>query len=84
MLNLTIGNISGCIIHHQLFAEFRPYRLVFLGLGLVMLMLAPVVSKSVPFYYGSAMAFGIILVILIILFQVLFPTSVFSGSFLFM
>lgn len=49
--------------------EFRPYRLVFLGLGLVMLMLAPVVSKSVPFYYGSAMAFGIILVILIILFQ---------------
>jgi len=34
-----------------------------------MLMLAPVVSKSVPFYYGSAMAFGIILVILIILFQ---------------
>jgi len=35
----------------------------------VMLMLAPVVSKSVPFYYGSAMAFGIILVILIILFQ---------------
>lgn len=49
--------------------EFLPYRLVFLGLGLVMLMLAPVVSKSVPFYYGSAMTFGIIIVILIILFQ---------------
>lgn len=49
--------------------EFLQYRLVFLGLGLMMLMLAPVVSKSVPFYYSSAMAFGVILVILIILFQ---------------
>jgi len=49
--------------------EFLLYRLVFLGLGMVMLMLAPVVSKSVPFYYSSAMAFGVILVIVIILFQ---------------
>ncbi|KAH9303777.1 hypothetical protein KI387_008181, partial [Taxus chinensis] len=49
--------------------EFQPYRLVFLGLGLVMLILAPIVSKWVPFYYSSAMAFGIVLVILIILFQ---------------
>eukprot|EP01018_Ginkgo_biloba_P007023 Gb_02768 [translate_table: standard] len=49
--------------------EFRLYRLVFLGFALVLLILAPIVSKWVPFYYSSAMAFGIILVILIILFQ---------------
>ncbi|GLJ29191.1 hypothetical protein SUGI_0575730 [Cryptomeria japonica] len=57
--------------------EFQPYRLAFLGLGLVMLILAPTVSKWVPFYFSSAMAFGIILVILIFLFQVmkLLPTG---------
>eukprot|EP01018_Ginkgo_biloba_P009723 Gb_34412 [translate_table: standard] len=49
--------------------EFRPWRLVFLGSGLVMLFLAPIVSEWVPFYYSSAMALGIILVILMLLFQ---------------
>ncbi|KAH9318219.1 hypothetical protein KI387_019988, partial [Taxus chinensis] len=49
--------------------EFQQYRVVFLGLALVMLFLAPIVSKWVPFYYSSAMAFGVIVVILVILFQ---------------
>lgn len=49
--------------------EFRLWRLVFLASGLVMLLLAPIVSEWVPFYYSSAMALGIILVILMLLFQ---------------
>ncbi|GLJ49047.1 hypothetical protein SUGI_1034640 [Cryptomeria japonica] len=49
--------------------EFQQYRLIFLGFALLMLFLAPIVSKWVPFYYSSAMAFGVIVVILIIIFQ---------------
>lgn len=49
--------------------EFRLWRFGFLASGLVMLFLAPIVSEWVPFYYSSAMALGIILVILILLFQ---------------
>lgn len=49
--------------------EFRLWRLVFLASGVVMLFLAPIVSEWVPFYYSSGMALGIIVVILILLFQ---------------
>lgn len=52
------------------FAEFLLHRIIFLVLGVVMMTLAPSLSKSVAFYYSSAMAVGIILVILIVLFQV--------------
>lgn len=49
--------------------EFFAYRLVFLVLGTLLLMFAPSWSKSLVFYYTSAMAVGIILVILMVLFQ---------------
>lgn len=51
-------------------ADFQRWRLVFLALGFVLLLLAPVVSSWVPFYYSSSMAIGIFLVIIILLFQV--------------
>ncbi|XP_042482131.1 uncharacterized protein LOC122062576 [Macadamia integrifolia] len=57
--------------------EFHQWRLVFLAFGFTLLLLAPVVSNWVPFYYSSSMAIGVFLVILILLFQgmKLLPTS---------
>lgn len=52
-------------------AEFFMYRVVFLILGIVLLSLASSLSKSLAFYYSSAMAIGVILVILVVLFQVI-------------
>ncbi|KAH9616052.1 hypothetical protein KSS87_005153, partial [Heliosperma pusillum] len=49
--------------------EFSAYRTVFLVLGTVLIMLGPTFSESLVFYYSSAMVLGIILVILIVLFQ---------------
>nr|DAD29134.1 TPA_asm: hypothetical protein HUJ06_030602 [Nelumbo nucifera] len=49
--------------------EFQKWRLFCLALGFILLLLAPIVSNWVPFYYSSSMAIGIFLVILIILFQ---------------
>ncbi|XP_058080352.1 uncharacterized protein LOC131228601 isoform X3 [Magnolia sinica] len=49
--------------------EFRLYRVIFLVLGIVMMTLAPALSNSVIFYYSSAMTVGIVLVILMVLFQ---------------
>ncbi|KAK7377875.1 hypothetical protein VNO80_03308 [Phaseolus coccineus] len=37
--------------------------------GLILLLLAPIISSWVPFYYGSSMAIGIFLVVIILLFQ---------------
>ncbi|KAA0041793.1 putative transmembrane protein [Cucumis melo var. makuwa] len=49
--------------------DFQEWRLLCLALGFMLLLLAPVVSSWVPFYYSSSMAIGIFLVVLIILFQ---------------
>ncbi|XP_011653457.1 uncharacterized protein LOC101221567 isoform X2 [Cucumis sativus] len=49
--------------------DFQQWRLLCLALGFLLLLLAPVVSSWVPFYYSSSMAIGIFLVVLIILFQ---------------
>ncbi|XP_074308863.1 uncharacterized protein LOC141643559 isoform X2 [Silene latifolia] len=49
--------------------EFSAYRTVFLVLGTLLIMLGPTFSESLVFYYSSAMVVGIILVILIVLFQ---------------
>lgn len=46
------------------------YRIVFLILGAVLLALASTLSQSLAFYYSSAMAVGIMLVVLLVLFQV--------------
>lgn len=52
------------------FAEFSMYRIVFLILGAVLLASASTLSQSLAFYYSSAMAVGIMLVVLLVLFQV--------------
>ncbi|WOL15832.1 nuclear envelope integral membrane protein 1 isoform X2 [Canna indica] len=49
--------------------EFLVHRLVFLVLGVVMMAAAHSLSESVVFYYGGAMTLGIVVVMLIILFQ---------------
>ncbi|XWS57901.1 hypothetical protein CRYUN_Cryun09bG0212800 [Craigia yunnanensis] len=49
--------------------DFQQWRLLFLALGFVLLLLAPSVSNWVPFYYSSSMAIGVFLVIIILLFQ---------------
>ncbi|KAI7991538.1 hypothetical protein LOK49_LG12G02170 [Camellia lanceoleosa] len=49
--------------------EFQRWRLFCLAFGFVLLLLAPVVSSWVPFYYSSSMAAGVFLVIIILLFQ---------------
>ncbi|KAL2987754.1 hypothetical protein AAZX31_11G045800 [Glycine max] len=49
--------------------EFFVYRIVLLTLGIILLSLASFISQSLAFYYSSAMAIGIILVILIIIYQ---------------
>ncbi|CAL9191811.1 unnamed protein product [Musa hybrid cultivar] len=49
--------------------EFLVHRLVFLVLGMVMMAAAHSLSESVVFYYGGAMTLGIIVVMLVILFQ---------------
>lgn len=49
--------------------DFHRWRFVSLAIGLVLLLLAPIVSSWVPFYYSSSMAIGVFLVIIILLFQ---------------
>ncbi|XP_031272942.1 uncharacterized protein LOC116131431 isoform X2 [Pistacia vera] len=49
--------------------EFFLYRIIFLISGIILLSIASTLSKSLVFYYGSAMAVGVILVILVVLFQ---------------
>lgn len=57
-------------LQYSLSADFQRWRLFCLALGFFLLLLAPVVSSWVPFYYSSSMAIGILLVIIILLFQV--------------
>ncbi|CAN4123659.1 unnamed protein product [Withania somnifera] len=45
------------------------YRVMFLVLGILLFTMASFLSKSLVFYYGGAMAVGILLVILMVLFQ---------------
>ncbi|KAK3003897.1 hypothetical protein RJ639_018847 [Escallonia herrerae] len=49
--------------------EAQVWRFLFLALGFFLLLLAPVISSWVPFYYSSSMAVGVLLVIVILLFQ---------------
>ncbi|CAA2983913.1 DUF2215 domain-containing [Olea europaea subsp. europaea] len=49
--------------------EFQRWRLLCLAFGFVLLLLAPIVSSWVPFYYSSSMAIGVCLVVIILLFQ---------------
>ncbi|XP_030517609.2 uncharacterized protein LOC115731119 [Rhodamnia argentea] len=49
--------------------EPQQWRLLCLALGFILLLLAPVISGWVPFYYSSSMAIGILLVVIVLLFQ---------------
>ncbi|KAI6697017.1 hypothetical protein NL676_017136 [Syzygium grande] len=49
--------------------EPQQWRLLCLALGFILMLLAPVISGWVPFYYSSSMAIGVFLVIIILLFQ---------------
>ncbi|KAI7998675.1 hypothetical protein LOK49_LG10G01175 [Camellia lanceoleosa] len=71
-----VGEISGPVTL-TVEDEFQRWRLLCLAFGFVLLLLAPVVNSWVPFYYSSSMATGVLLVIIILLFQgmKLLPTS---------
>ncbi|MCI13527.1 hypothetical protein A2U01_0034645, partial [Trifolium medium] len=62
------GEISGSVTV-ALEEGFQQWRLISLAVGLLLLLVAPIVSSWVPFYYSSSMAIGIFLVIIIVLFQ---------------
>ncbi|XP_020258237.1 uncharacterized protein LOC109834613, partial [Asparagus officinalis] len=49
--------------------EFQQWRLICLGFGVLLLLLAPIFSTWVPFYVGSSMAVGILAVVLLLVFQ---------------
>lgn len=68
---LDVRSISSAKVTLELSAveEFSMYRIVFLILGAVLLALASTLSQSLAFYYSSAMAVGIMLVVLLVLFQ---------------
>ncbi|XP_030927117.1 uncharacterized protein LOC115953539 [Quercus lobata] len=63
-----IGEVSGYVTI-AIVEDFQRWRLVCLAFGFVLLLLAPIVSNWVPFYYSSSMAIGVFLVIIILLFQ---------------
>ncbi|KDP39653.1 hypothetical protein JCGZ_02673 [Jatropha curcas] len=63
-----IGEISGSVtIAVQ--EDLQQWRLLCLAVGFLLLLLAPIVSCWVPFYYSTSMAIGVFLVVIIILFQ---------------
>ena len=71
-------SFSKIILSYSIYyAEFQKWRLACLGIGFLLLFLSPTVSKWAPFYYSSSMALGILLVVLIVLFQVYFPKHIY-------
>ncbi|KAL3583382.1 hypothetical protein D5086_014443 [Populus alba] len=68
-LDIRMVGSSSETLELSLEEGFFLYRVIFLILGVVMLSIASSLSKSLVFYYSSAMAIGIILVILVVLFQ---------------
>ncbi|KAF3441243.1 hypothetical protein FNV43_RR15156 [Rhamnella rubrinervis] len=62
------GEVSGPVTV-TLDEDFQQWRLVCLAIGFALILFAPVVSSWVPFYYSSSMAIGVLLVIIILLFQ---------------
>ncbi|KAJ0079474.1 hypothetical protein Patl1_23479 [Pistacia atlantica] len=63
-----VGRVSGSV-SVAVEEDFQRWRLLFLGAGFILLLLAPIVSNWVPFYYSSLMAIGVFLLITILLFQ---------------
>ncbi|KAG5528418.1 hypothetical protein RHGRI_029183 [Rhododendron griersonianum] len=69
LLDVRMADSSSGIIQVSIEEEFFLYRIVFLVSGIIIMTMASSLSKSLVFYYSSAMAVGIILVILMVLFQ---------------
>ncbi|CAI0430526.1 unnamed protein product [Linum tenue] len=69
LLDIRMAGSSPESIEVHIEEEFFMYRIVFLVVGVVLLSVASPLSMSLAFYYSSAMAVGIILVILVVLFQ---------------
>uniref|UniRef100_A0A2N9EGS0 Uncharacterized protein n=1 Tax=Fagus sylvatica TaxID=28930 RepID=A0A2N9EGS0_FAGSY len=63
-----IGQVSGSVTV-AVEEDLQQWRLVCLAFGFVLLLLAPIISSWVPFYYSSSMAIGVFLVVIILLFQ---------------
>ncbi|KAK9134912.1 hypothetical protein Syun_014242 [Stephania yunnanensis] len=68
-LDLKFSNGLSGTLTVSIEEEFHQWRLIVLILGFGLLLLAPILSNSIPFYYSSSMAIGVLLVVLIILFQ---------------
>ncbi|KAL6498195.1 hypothetical protein OROGR_028592 [Orobanche gracilis] len=69
ILDIRVGASCSQSIEVSLDEAFFWYRLLFLVLGVVLMSVASWLSKSLGFYYSSAMVTGIFLVILMVLFQ---------------
>ncbi|XVF15412.1 hypothetical protein REPUB_Repub09cG0150900 [Reevesia pubescens] len=69
LLDIRMPSSSGGTLEVSLEEEFFPYRIIFLISGIVLWSVAYTLSQSLVFYYSSAMAVGVILVVLIVLFQ---------------
>lgn len=54
------------------YAVSQQWRLWFLAVGFILLLLAPSISSWVHFYYSTSMVIGVFMVIIFLLFQVLF------------
>ncbi|MBA0620285.1 hypothetical protein Godav_006035 [Gossypium davidsonii] len=69
LLDIRMTSSSTQTVEVSIEEEFFQYRIVFLALGIVLWSVAYTLSQSLVFYYGGAMAIGVILVVLIVLFQ---------------
>ncbi|XP_039020418.1 uncharacterized protein LOC120152220 isoform X2 [Hibiscus syriacus] len=69
LLDIRMTSSSTQTLEVSIEEEFFPYRIVFFITGIVLWSVAYTLSKSLVFYYSSAMAIGVILVVLIVLFQ---------------
>ncbi|CAH8280966.1 unnamed protein product [Arabidopsis lyrata] len=69
ILDVRVASSNKVTLEMSAVEELFMYRIVFLILGAVLLASASTLSQSLAFYYSSAMAVGIILVVLLVLFQ---------------
>ncbi|XP_024372650.1 uncharacterized protein [Physcomitrium patens] len=67
-LRLTISH-TDVALNISVEEEVQGFRIAFLVLGILLLLLAPSVSDWLPFYYSSAMTLGVFLVIIVLLYQ---------------
>ncbi|KAL8117806.1 uncharacterized protein LOC141723438 isoform X2 [Apium graveolens] len=69
LLDICISGSSSVALKVSINEEFSYSRIIYLIFGTTLMTIAWALSHSLIFYYGSAMALGVILVILMILFQ---------------